>query len=193
MKSHFFQVGRNLKSRDGVTILEGLIALGLLATIAVGILGVLLSVSRKNIRPDIREEMVLAVEKAQGKLQLYTALNMDEDIPSNYPQGLCGGDTQPLSLGVTHDIECMLPAICDKNRSDFLYTIASGSVSFPSTILPDSVSLGCPFEYAGPSWLGEEGQNCSPDGVNYADSASLANARKLLKIEFYITCNGFTL
>lgn len=193
MKNHFFQIGRNLKSRDGVTILEGLIALGLLATIAVGILGVLLSVSRKNIRPDIREEMVLAVEKAQGKLQLYTALNMDEDIPSNYPQGLCGGDTRPLSLGVAHDIECMLPAICDKSRSGFSYMMTSEPASFPSTILPGSVSLGCPFEDAGPGWAGEEGQNCSPSGVDYTDSASLANAGKLLKIEFHITCNGFTL
>ena len=47
-----------IKNKKGVTILEGLIALGLLAAVSVGIFGVLLSLSRKSYEPDIREEML---------------------------------------------------------------------------------------------------------------------------------------
>ena len=190
MKNHFFQVGRNLKSRDGVTILEGLIALGLLATIAVGILGVLLSVSRKNIRPDIREEMVLAVEKAHEKLQLYTALNANEDVPSGYPQGLCendAADAQPLSTSSAHDIACMLPAICDRNNSSFSYTVFERDSLFT---LPTGISLGCSFDDASVPLMGPDDQSCYE---NRHDADSLAKARKLLEIDFHIKCNGFTL
>ena len=55
---------RILSKKTGVTILEGLIALGLLALVAAGTFGVLLSVSRKAGSPDIRESMILAVERA---------------------------------------------------------------------------------------------------------------------------------
>ena len=45
-----------LKSKKGVTILEGLIALALLALVATGTFAVLLSSSRKSSQPDIRED-----------------------------------------------------------------------------------------------------------------------------------------
>lgn len=58
-------------NRKGVTVLEGLIALGLLALVATGTFSVLLSVSRKGTNPDMREEMIYAIEKAHNLLQGY--------------------------------------------------------------------------------------------------------------------------
>lgn len=58
-------------NRKGVTVLEGLIALGLLALVATGTFSVLLSVSRKGTNPDMREEMIYAIEKANNLLQGY--------------------------------------------------------------------------------------------------------------------------
>ena len=61
-----------LKNRKGVTLLEGLIALVLLAMVTTGTFAVLLSTSRRSAQPDIREEMTFAVERAMNKLQTST-------------------------------------------------------------------------------------------------------------------------
>lgn len=120
-------MNRLLKNKKGVTILEGLIALGLLALVAGGTFGVLLSVSRKASRPDIREEMILAVERANEQLQVYVLAGA---IPSHF-QGLCGGESSPLSSG-THPIKCELPAICDQDKSSFSYQVTSSSITLPA-------------------------------------------------------------
>ena len=93
-----------LKSKAGVTVLEGIIALGLLALVAGGAFGVLLAASRQTSQPDVREEMVFAVEKVKNLLQMYTgvvdadgAVLTDAPIPDNFRQGLCGGDQRPMS------------------------------------------------------------------------------------------------
>ncbi len=116
-------MNRFLKNKKGVTILEGLIALGLLALVAGGTFGVLLSVSRKASNPDIREEMILAVERANEQLQMYHDGKFG-NAPSGFENGLCGGDSTPLSSGDKgHTINCMLPAICDRNKSSFEYYV----------------------------------------------------------------------
>lgn len=190
-------------NKKGVTILEGLIALGLLALVATGTFGVLLSISRQSTEPDVREEMVYAVEKAHHLLQGYimyqtltdnNVLNAawrigsnitvteDKDImaasienkvlPSPFINGLCGGedvksgavtDTTPLSES-THNISCLLPAICNRDNSEFTYTVTR--YTFLNDIITDD------------------------NKVEFVDDAS---TRKRYQITFNINCNGFTL
>lgn len=124
-----------LNTKKGVTALEGIIALGLLAVVMAGAFGVLLSASRKSSQPDMREEMVMAVEKAKDMLQMYVnpaGYSTSPDSTVSYPTGLCpdeNGNTTPLKGGETHYIKCMLPPICDKtsNQSDFYYQVEDAS------------------------------------------------------------------
>lgn len=156
-----------LTKKTGVTVLEGLIALGLLALVAGGTFGVLLSVSRKTGTPDIREEMALAVERANELLPMYAPLlqgsNMsDAKIADAYKKGLCGKDDSrsPLSLD-EHDIKCLLPPICDEQNSSFVYTVAENPITLPSAVPSDT-------KYYYPS-------------------------QSHRQITFKITCNGFSL
>ena len=116
------------KNKLGITLLEGLIALGLLSLAATATFGVLLSVSRKSSRSDIREEMLWAVERAHERLQMYNGLS-DTEVQSmpSAQQGLCGAESpyrHPLATGSSHDIACMLPPLCDLQRdSSFAYTV----------------------------------------------------------------------
>ena len=116
------------KNKLGITLLEGLIALGLLSLAATATFGVLLSVSRKSSRSDIREEMLWAVERAHERLQMYNGLS-DTEVQSmpSAQQGLCGATNpyrHPLDTGDPHTITCMLPPLCDLQRdSSFAYTV----------------------------------------------------------------------
>ena len=150
-------------NKQGVTILEGLIALGLLALVSVGAFGVLLSVSRKSFQPDVREEVVLAVERAQQELQRYAGLSdFETDVTTlGYPK-VCEVTT-PLKNG-TYDIQCMLPAICNWDTSSFTYTVSDGE------------------------WWGTG--NVFQD-VN-ANDVVLELPFLVRHITFTITCNGFT-
>ncbi len=118
---------RILNNKMGITLLEGIIALGLLALAATATFGVLLSVSRKSSSSDIREEMLWAVERAHERLQMYNGLGSTEisTLPAG-SQGLCPKDivdTDPLGVG-EHTITCMLPPLCDLQRnSSFTYTV----------------------------------------------------------------------
>lgn len=161
-----------LSKKTGVTVLEGLIALGLLALVAAGTFGVLLSVSRKAGTPDIRESMILAVERVNEQLQMYPPvlyLSSDAEIPSELRNGLCGGDSNPLAVGRTHFINCMLPPICDRNTSSFYYTTGT-----------EKVNMSVPFSAKYSSSGMVEGWGASP----YAS---------VMSVKYYITCNGFTL
>ncbi len=162
---------RILCNKTGVTILEGLIALGLLALVSAGTFGVLLSVSRKAGSPDIREEMAYAVEKAHNQLQMYTPSLSSDLINPNLPydliNGLCGGDGNPFGSG-THYINCMLPPICDQSRSSFYYTVGDQDLDIPFI----------------------DNYNASSGTVSEWGGAEIA---PLKKVEFFITCNGFTL
>ena len=132
-----------LKSKAGVTVLEGIIALGLLAVVTAGAFGVLLSAARKSTQPDMREEMVMAVEKAKDMLQMYVnpaGYSASPDSTVLYPTGLCGGDATPLRVG-THNIKCTLPPICDKATSSFSYTVAEKGMPFTVEGEGDNVKL----------------------------------------------------
>lgn len=159
---------RLLKNKTGVTILEGLIALGLLALVAGGTFGVLLSVSRKASQPDIREEMLFAVERASELLQLYTNTGVNEaNVPEDFRKGLCKESSSFSSvLSGTHQINCMLPAICDREngKSSFSYSVSEETFS----------PAGFP----------------SASNTTYREPSSTLKKKK---ISFNIKCNGFTL
>lgn len=168
---------RVLTKKKGVTILEGLIALGLLALVAAGTFGVLLSVARKSGAPDIREEMVLAVERANDQLQMYSSGIVsgmtNSKLYEQYANGMCGGslipaevkvsDSSPMSIG-SHDIKCMLPPLCDYSNSTFTYTVREASFTTHNYGASNMVT-----DYA---------------------SAFPTKGRQ---VTFNITCNGFTL
>ncbi len=139
-----------LKSKAGVTVLEGIIALGLLALVAGGAFGVLLAASRQTSQPDVREEMVFAVEKVKNLLQMYTgvvdessgAVLTDAPIPDNFRQGLCGGDQQPMSWSGPHHVKCMLPPICDQRFSDFTYELDNSFwAPYSGGVRPDRIKF----------------------------------------------------
>lgn len=166
---------RIFKNKLGITLLEGLIALGLLSLAATATFGVLLSTSRKSSRSDIHEEMLLAVERAHERLQMYNGLSDTElgNLPNQY-KGLCGRadgtntDSNPLGAG-THTITCMLPPLCDLQRdSSFSYTVKLEDMQAVQHALFDP----------------------------YAENA-VANVSTPLfqrkNIQFDIKCNGFTL
>lgn len=168
---------RVLTKKKGVTILEGLIALGLLALVAAGTFGVLLSVARKSGAPDIREEMVLAVERANDQLQMYSSGIVsgmtNSKLYEQYANGMCGGslipaevkvsDSSPMSIG-SHNIKCMLPPLCDYSNSTFTYTVREASFTTHNYGVSNMVT-----DYA---------------------SAFPTKGRQ---VTFNITCNGFTL
>lgn len=168
---------RVLTKKKGVTILEGLIALGLLALVAAGTFGVLLSVARKSGAPDIREEMVLAVERANDQLQMYSSGIVsgmtNNKLYEQYANGMCGGslipaevkvsDSSPMSPG-SHNIKCMLPPLCDYSNSTFTYTVREASFTT--------------HDYGASNMV-----------TDYAS----AFPTKGRQVTFNITCNGFTL
>ena len=126
-----------LKSKAGVTILEGVIALGLLALVMAGSFGVLLSSSRQTMQPDIYEEIGFASEKATETLKEYvTALEgsgleakvrqyrtRGNDPLKNYATSVCGTGT--------NDLLCLLPPICNVKGSSFSYTLEGAPTNWP--------------------------------------------------------------
>ena len=137
-----------LNSKAGVTVLEGVIALGLLALVTAGAFGVLLSASRQTSGPDIREEMAYAVEKAGDLLKVYINAQQYQFANAYLPEGLscgpCGQrgntggctenvgdnpiiyhtDLSPLASG-EHSIRCLLPPVCDRSNSEFTYNVVN--------------------------------------------------------------------
>lgn len=172
-----------LKSKKGVTILEGLIALALLALVATGTFAVLLSASRTSSQPDIREEMALAVEKAAQKLQVYVypeGFDLDDvdDISTAVTEGLCGTQDALYVLDEgEHNIDCLLPPICDASKSSFTYTVKNLTTGLPNTASGMRPADSIQEE--------EEGKWKYPE-----EEISGQWART---VTFEITCNGFTL
>ena len=160
-----------LKNKAGVTLLEGLIALGLLALITAGTFGVLLSVSRQSSQPDIREEMLWAIERANEGLQLFAGENPGT-LPTEYEQGLCGADNDPLADG-SHNINCMLPAICDIDDNDTYFTYEVSTVSLPTLDNQFSANGGYNLTF-------------------YARDVDTAYFQ-VKNITYHIKCHGFTL
>lgn len=177
-----------LKNKKGVTILEGLIALTLLALVATGTFAVLLSTSRKSTAPDIREEMALAVEKAAQLLQVNVIGGeptqvLDAEVIERVTRGLCCNhancsgccERDPFDTTTSyHSIDCLLPPICDKqgNNSYFRYRVIetrTNPAAMPRTA--------------------DQAKTLNADGTEVTDVAGVP----LRAIEFEIKCNGFTL
>lgn len=122
-------------NKKGVTLLESLIALMLLAIVATGTFGVLLSVTRTSATPDIREEMTMAIEKADEKLHAAYADHLAGD---DSMKGLCYDPSIPSSVdnnpwvGTGHNLNCLLPDICDMAHSGFSYSIKTNVEPFGS-------------------------------------------------------------
>jgi len=185
---------RNLfTDTKGVTLLEGLIALLLLAVVAVGTFSVLLSVSRQPAQPDIQEEMLFAVERANNLLQLYTYFlgTSDDNSPHtntriiNQLQHYFG--TTPLSVGVHNstNLRKLLPVICDRDDtnnspSTLTYTVTREDVNLD---VKTAVGLG---ESESDAYLTTGAWN---DNVYSYTAANIP----VVKVEFNITCNGYTL
>lgn len=173
-----------LTSKAGVTVLEGVIALGLLAVVTAGAFGVLLSAARKSTQPDMREEMVLAVEQAKDKLQVYINTKSSDNLtastklPEGLAQGLCGKDTihHPLETGIDHDIICLLPRICDQD---------SAESQFSYKVTEKGTDLG---KLGGYQEGGENSKLCTNCATSSAPSSTSA-----LQVEFTIKCNGYEL
>ena len=112
--------------KAGVTVLEGVIALGLLALVAGGAFGVLLSSSRRSTQPDVREEMVWAVEKAHEQLKAYLGgASAPEGEPVKKWGDMCirPASGEDLFVAGEHQIKGCLPTVCDPNTSKFTYTV----------------------------------------------------------------------
>ena len=119
-----------LNNKAGITVLEGIIALGLLAVVTAGAFGVLVSASRKSSQPDMREEMALTIENTKNLLRMYSTSEefsvADSYLDSRFDHGLCENEFGALLTG-EKSIKCMLPQICDKgnDKSNFTYTVGS--------------------------------------------------------------------
>lgn len=163
------------KNKKGVTILEGLVAITLLALVATGTFSVLLSTSRKTTQPDIREEMALAVEKASQLLQLYIYADedsLDSNMTNRVTKPLCSGVSyDPLSTNRDLNINCLLPPICDRNQSSFTYRLTELSPVLPRTA--------------------DRMKKRNADGT-YTTTTEVSS-HKLYQVQLNITCNGFTL
>ena len=194
-----------LQNKRGVTLLEGLIALLLLAVIAVGTFGVLLSTSRRASDPDIRAEMILAVERAKNVVREAT-VNMDTGLRDSHQtqeaiQGLINKETQR-----TNEESGPFPGrpsfwkLIDKNVEEnqkknlFIGSFQSGSVIYRdiSELLPTVCDpSNSYFQYA-VTPPNKFGSHIGPY-VNAYESAYQIGSTNMARINFYINCNGYTL
>ena len=187
------------KSKKGVTLLEGLIAMVLLAVVATGSFAVLLSASRKSSGPDIREEMILAVEKAHTQLQAYvnaSSFSLDKKdgqdkplVPPAYQKGLCGSkvvDDAPLKAG-THNIKCLLPLICDSDTADTCNSVIGTKSCFVYRVKNKSMAGSLP------SNAKERPLQANWNSGVYATTGNAPDVSSGKEISFEIRCNGYTL
>lgn len=126
-----------IKNKKGFTIIEALMAITILTLIVTAIFAVLTSSMRSVKQPTIREDSILAVEKASNLLKIYVdkdvyGTSSYAEVPSAYQNGLCHDDgitdTDPMGIG-SHNIFCLLPDICRDEDSTFTYTVSTTSVS----------------------------------------------------------------
>ena len=186
-----------LKNKAGVTILEGVIALGLLALVMAGAFGVLLSTSRQTMQPDFYEEMSLAGEKASDVLKEYITVNKigGEDLDNleskvqphrgggsdaelNYQLGPCGADS--------YDLKCLLPPICNESGSEFRYQLTNNADFDYWPTNEDGIAWegrGNPQMYS----AGSSGTFAMQrDSTQYTGNPAVA-------VQLYVKCNGYQL
>lgn len=171
-----------LSKKTGVTLLEGLIAIALLALVASGTFGVLLSVSRKSDQPDRREDMIYAIDSLNDLLKAasYYIHQDSDEIPQTLADKLCAGSghtsaKKPLNPGGPYKVKCLLPPSCDSNQSDFTYTVSVQEVNLSEGLGTTPVNL--------------ENKNI----VGAINPNSTPNKIPSRKIKYDITCNGYSL
>lgn len=173
---------RILQNQAGVTVLEGVIALGLLALITAGAFGVLLSASRQSSSPDVREDLSYTAENVSDLLKVYVGAQDGEPgyvhLPDDLKCGLCGRDAQnncdstPLAEGY-HYVNCQLPPACDPNNDSVLRYQVRRNVS--GAVLNEDAGR-----------LNRE-QTQEPDVT--AGELSLTG----YQLKFFMRCNGYEL
>lgn len=176
-----------LNSKAGVTVLEGVIALGLLAVVTAGAFGVLLSAARKSTQPDMREEMALAVEGAKDELQVYiNTVGNTTFLPELLKNNLCNLEDEPFHPlvggdSVHHHITCKLPKICDRTspKSWFYYRI-------PSTNAVPTRLNTAKHQEGGTDRVAKLCNNCVSYGLGSTGTSTM-------RVEFNIQCNGYEL
>ena len=172
-----------LSKKKGVTLLEGVIAIALLALVASGTFGVLLSVSRKSDQPDRREDMIYAIDSLNDLLKS-AAFYMQDDasiIPDYLANALCFGSghtdaKKPLKVGVSHDVKCLLPPSCDRSQSSFSYEVTRPNVN---------LSLGLDSD--------PKANLMDKNVVSDYNPHTSSNSIHSFRIKYDITCNGYSL
>ncbi|MDR0952612.1 MAG: type II secretion system GspH family protein [Elusimicrobiota bacterium] len=124
-----------IKNIKGFTLIESLISMLLIAIMVAAIFSAVMAARRALIQPSQREEMALAIESASDLLKYYMNTDSAQAPSSDIVQAFCNisNGTVALSTGVTHDIACLLPLVCDPNLSTFTYTISETTVPINET------------------------------------------------------------
>jgi len=117
-------------NKKGYTIIEAVIAMLLVAVIVTAIFSALMAARRAIIDPSNKEEMVYAVESASNLLKNYVTAD-NSKISDDLKDGLCGDDASPMAAG-EHKITCMLPAVCEKDKSAFVYQVSQKNITVPN-------------------------------------------------------------
>ena len=210
-----------LKNKKGVTILEGLIALTLLAVVATGTFAVLLSASRKSSAPDIREEMAYAVDKAHNLLQGYvihqgynsTMSGVQMKRPNNI-------DNETVKAGGTtsHDVFAsdFKNGLCSLSGNGSFQVVDSAPLSNGTHEIPCLLPPICDRQDANSTGKGTGRKSyffyqvstasAPVDKIPAADRVKVlsdtnfdggttadSGDQGMVKITFSIKCNGFTL
>ena len=119
-----------MKNIKGYTIIEAVIAMLLVSVVVGGIFSALMASRRAIIDPSYKEEMVFAVESANNLLKNYITTDQTK-VSDDLRGGLCDdGTVNALSVGV-HEIDCLLPPVCQSGVSSFSYTVSDVAVTVP--------------------------------------------------------------
>lgn len=129
-------------NKRGYTIVEGIIAMLLVAIMVGGIFTALMASRRAIIEPSYREEMLYTVESLSNQLKNY--VDAEGAVAS-----LCGSTT-PLSNG-EHDCSSMLPDVCRTDGdydSSLTYTVSGRLISddsggFSPTVNEIKINIVC--------------------------------------------------
>lgn len=111
-------------NKKGYTIVEGIIAMLLVAVMVGAIFSSLMASRRAIIEPSYREEMLYAVESLQNQLKNYV-----DTVPEDSYE-LCG-NTEPLSTGYhsCKEEEGLFPSVCQMAGDDIGYTVSDRVVT----------------------------------------------------------------
>ena len=128
-------------NRKGYTIVEGIIAMLLVAVMVGGIFSALMASRRAIVEPSRKEEMLYAIESLENNLKNCVSSRLDEDCSIDN----CGGGSDAISIG---EHNCTLPDVCKGADDYFKYEVSGTSISDPyssttSTLNQIKISMKC--------------------------------------------------